>query len=85
MSADDKTDQQNVEGASGLEPSDGVEIDKTAITAEDAQQGDDTSDGNLTSWIGGTVARRRYVKVAPLVLVLLLVTSGALAAWLYVK
>jgi Mce-associated membrane protein len=85
MSADDKTEQQNVEGASDLEPSDGVEIDKTAIAAEDAQQGDDTSEGDLTSWIGGKVARRRHVKVAPLVLVLLLVTSGALAAWLYVK
>jgi Mce-associated membrane protein len=84
MSADDKTEQQNVEGAPDLEPSDGVEIDKTATAADEAQQGEDTSEG-LTSWIGGKVAHRRYVKVAPLVLVLLLVTSGALAAWLYVK
>ena len=85
MSAHDKTEQQNVEGAPDLEPSDGVEIDKTATTADETQQREDTSEGDLTSWIGGKNARRRYVKVAPLVLVLLLVTSGALAAWLYVK
>jgi Mce-associated membrane protein len=84
MSAEDKTEQQNVEGAPDLEPSDGVEIDKTAEEADDAQQDDETIADDATSWIGGKVARRRQLKVAPLVLVLLLLVSGALAAWLYV-
>jgi Mce-associated membrane protein len=83
MSADDKTEQQNVEGVADLEPSDGVEIDKTAADeadeADEAQQDDDTTLG-----LGDKVARRRRVKVAPLVLVLLLLLSGALATWLYV-
>ena len=34
MSADDKTEQQNVESTPDLEPSDGVEIDKTAEEAD---------------------------------------------------
>ena len=86
MSADDKTEQQNVEDVADLEPSDGVEIDKTAADEGDeadeadvAQQDDDTALG-----LGDKVARRRRVKVAPLVLVLLLLLSGALATWLYV-
>jgi Mce-associated membrane protein len=83
MSADDKTEQQNVEDVADLEPSDGVEIDKTAADEADevdeAQQDDDTTLG-----LGDKVARRRRVKVAPLVLVLLLLLSGALATWLYV-
>jgi Mce-associated membrane protein len=80
MSADDKNEQQNVEGVADLEPSDGVEIDKTAADeADEAQQDDDTTLG-----LGDKVARRRRVKVAPLVLVLLLLLSGALATWLYV-
>jgi Mce-associated membrane protein len=83
MSADDKTEQQNVEDVADLEPSDGVEIDKTAADeddeADEAQQDDDTTLG-----LGDKVARRRRVKVAPLVLVLLLLLSGALATWLYV-
>jgi Mce-associated membrane protein len=79
MSAEDKTEQQNVEGAPDLEPSDGVEIDKTADAADEAQEDDDTTLG-----LGGEVARRRHVKVAPMVLVLLLLLSGALATWLYV-
>jgi Mce-associated membrane protein len=49
-----------------------VEIDKTADDTDEAQQDDDTT------------KLRRPVKVAPLVLVLLLAVSGALAAWLYV-
>jgi Mce-associated membrane protein len=77
MSADDKTAQQNVEGVADLEPGDGVEIDKTA--ADEADEADDTTLG-----LGDKVARRRRVKVAPLVLVLLLLLSGALATWLYV-
>jgi Mce-associated membrane protein len=73
MSADDKTEQRDVEDAPDLEPSDGVEIDKTADDTDEAQQDDDST------------KLRRPFKVAPLVLVLLLVVSGALAAWLYVK
>lgn len=84
MSAEDSTEQQNVEAAPNLEPSDGVEIDKTAEEADEAQQDDETIAGDATSWIGGKVARCRQLKVAPLVLVLLLLVSGALAAWLYV-
>ena len=83
MSADDKTEQQNVEDVADLEPSDGVEIDKTAADeadeADEAQQDDDTTLG-----LGDKVARRRRVKVAPLLLVLLLLLSGALATSLYV-
>jgi Mce-associated membrane protein len=80
MSADDKTEQQNVEDVADLEPSDGVEIDKTAANeGDEAQQDDDTTLG-----LGDKVARRRRVKVAPLLLVLLLLLSGALATWLYV-
>ena len=83
MSADDKTEQQNVEDVADLEPSDGVEIDKTAANegdeADEAQQDDDTALG-----LGDKVARRRRVKVAPLLLVLLLLLSGALATWLYI-
>ena len=86
MSADDKTEQQNVEDVADLEPSDGVEIDKRAADeddeadeADEAQQDDDTTLG-----LGDKVARRQRVKVAPLVLVLLLLLSGALATWLYV-
>ena len=80
MSADDKTEQQNVEDVADLEPSDGVEIDKTADDDDDeAQQDDDTTLG-----LGDKLARRLRVKVAPVVLVLLLLLSGALATWLYV-
>jgi len=80
MSADDKTEQQNVEDVADLEPSDGVEIDKTADDdADEAQQDDDTTLG-----LGDKLARRLRVKVAPVVLVLLLLLSGALATWLYV-
>lgn len=85
MSADEKTEQQNVEGPPDLEPSGGVEIDKTAEEADEAQQDDEEIAGDATSWIGGKVARRRHLDFAPLVLVLLLMVSGALAAWLYVN
>jgi Mce-associated membrane protein len=83
MSADDKTEQQNVEGVADLEPGDGVEIDKTA--ADEADEADEARhDDDTTLGLGDKVARRRRVKVAPLVLVLLLLLSGALATWLYV-
>jgi Mce-associated membrane protein len=80
MSADDKTEQRSVESVPDLEPSDGVEIDKTAGGADDTQQDDDT-----TSRVNGKVAGWPQVKVAPVVLVLLLLVSGALATWLYVS
>jgi Mce-associated membrane protein len=83
MSTDDKTEQQTVEGVSDLEPSDGVEIDKTADAADEAQQDDDTTPPDTTPPLGDAVARHR-AKVVPAVLVLLLVVSGALAVWLYV-
>jgi Mce-associated membrane protein len=82
MSSDDKTEQQTVEGVSDLEPSDGVEIDKTA-DADEAQHDVDTTSPDTTSPLGDEVVRRRRVKIVPAVLVLLLVASGALAAWLY--
>ena len=85
MSADEKTEERDVEASPDLEPSDGVEIDETAADADEAQSDDDTTERDLMSWIGGKVARRRHVKLVPLVLVLLLLVSGALAAWLYVK
>lgn len=69
--ADDKT-ERDVEDAPDLEPSDGVEIDKTAQDT-DGRQADETT------------KLRRPVIVAPLVLALLFLVSGALAAWLYVK
>lgn len=74
--SDNKTEQRDVEDVSDLEPSDGVEIDKTAEGADEAQH--DNEDGD-------TPARRRNGKLAPLVLVLLLLVSGTLAAWLFVK
>ena len=72
MSANDKTEQRDVEDAPDLEPSDGVEIDKTAQDT-DERPADETT------------KLRRPVIVAPLVLALLFLVSGALAAWLYVK
>jgi Mce-associated membrane protein len=84
MSTDDKAEQQTVEGVSDLEPSDGAEIDKTAEEADEAQQDDETIAPDTTSPLGDEVSRRRRVKIVPVVLVLLLVASGALAAWLYV-
>jgi Mce-associated membrane protein len=82
MSTEDKTEQETVDGASELEPSDGVEIDKTADATDETQQDDDTTAPDSTSTSGDEVARRR-IKVVPVVLVLLLLASGALAAWLY--
>jgi Mce-associated membrane protein len=72
MSANDKTEQRDVEDAPDLEPSDGVEIDKTAQDT-DERQADETT------------KLRRPAIVAPLVLALLFLVSGALATWLYVE
>jgi len=86
-SADDKTKERNVEAASDLEPSDGVEIDKATTATEDGgepQRDNETTAGDAASGIGGKVARARRVIVVPVVLALLLLVSGALAAWLFV-
>lgn len=72
MSADDKAEQQDVESVPDVEPTSGVEIDKVADTADDTQQDDE-----------GKVSRWRRVKLAPVVLVLVFLASGALAGWLY--
>jgi Mce-associated membrane protein len=72
MSADDKTEQQDVESVPDVEPTDGVEIDKIADSTDETPQDDD-----------GKVARWRRVKLGPVVLVLFLLVSGALAARLY--
>jgi Mce-associated membrane protein len=78
MSADEKT-ERDVESPPDLEPSDGVEIDRTTGDAHEAPRDDDP-----TTRIGGKVARLRRLPIAPVVLVLLLLVSGALTAWLYV-
>jgi len=85
MSADDTTEQRKVADAPDLEPSDGVEIDKTAPDGHEARHDDGATKRERTSWIGGKVARHRHHDFAPLVLILLLLVSGALAAWLYAK
>ena len=70
MSADDKTEQRDAD-APDLEPSDGVEIDKTTQDTGE-RQADKTT-------------KPRQPVIAPLVLVLLFLVSGALATWLYVE
>jgi Mce-associated membrane protein len=77
MSADNETDQQDVESVPDLEPSDGVEIDKTAEDADETPQDDGTAARSTAE------VARRQLKLVPVVLVLLLLVSGALAAWLY--
>jgi Mce-associated membrane protein len=72
MSANDKTEQRDVEDAPDLEPSDGVEIDKTARDTDERPADETTKLG-------------RPVIVATLVLALLFLVSGSLAAWLYVQ
>lgn len=63
----------NVEDAPDVKATEGVEIDKAATETDESPQ--------------GTQAMRRQiavpVKLAPVVLVLLLLVSGGLAAWLY--
>lgn len=72
MSADDKTKQQDVENVPDVEPTSGVEIDKATDAADETQQDDEVK-----------VARWRRLKLGPVALVLVLLASGALAAWLY--
>jgi Mce-associated membrane protein len=77
MSADDKTEQDNAEAAPDLEPSDGVEIDKSVDDTDKPQ-------AYATTTADGVAGNLRIV-VVPVVLVLLLLISGGLATWLYVK
>jgi Mce-associated membrane protein len=79
MSADDKTEQRDAEDAPDLEPSDGVEIDKTAEDVENDKTAQDADERQADK----TTKLRRPV-VAALVLALLFVVSGALTGWLYV-
>lgn len=72
MSADDKTGQQDVESVPDVEPTSGVEIDKVTAAADETQQDDE-----------GKLARWRRLKPGPVALVLALLLSGGLAAWLY--
>jgi Mce-associated membrane protein len=72
MSADDKTEQHDVESVPDVEPTSGVEIDKVADAADETQPDND-----------GNVARWRQAKLGPVVLVLVLLVSGALAGRLY--
>jgi Mce-associated membrane protein len=79
MSSDDKTEQRDAEDAPDLEPSDGVEIDKTAQDVENDKTAQDADERQADK----TTKLRRPV-VAALVLALLFVVSGALTGWLYV-
>jgi Mce-associated membrane protein len=72
MSADDTTEQQDVESVPDVEPTSGVEIDKVTAAADETQQDDE-----------GKLARWRRLKPGPVALVLALLLSGGLAAWLY--
>jgi Mce-associated membrane protein len=72
MSADDNTEQQDVESVPDVEPTSGVEIDKVTAAAGETQQDDE-----------GKFARWRRLKPGPVALVLALLLSGGLAAWLY--
>ncbi|WP_142281482.1 hypothetical protein [Mycobacterium kyorinense] len=74
MNVDDKTETENADETRDVEPTEGVEIDKAAET-DQASQPQTTSRGKITL----------RLKVVPVVLVLLLLASGGLAAWLYFK
>jgi Mce-associated membrane protein len=89
MTADDKIEHDNVGNVSDVEPCDGMEIELPSDTAlgknvgTDETRQDDTTARATTPGKSDGVARRRHVKVVPVVLVLLLVVSSGLAAWLY--
>ncbi|GBE67518.1 hypothetical protein MFM001_39800 [Mycobacterium sp. MFM001] len=72
MNVDDKTEAENTDEARDVEATEGVEIDK-ATEVEQAPQ--KATRGKITL----------RLKVVPVVLVLLLLASGGLAAWLYFK
>jgi Mce-associated membrane protein len=85
VTADDKTEQQHVGNVSDVEPTDGVESDETEeqnVGADETKQ-DDTIARATAPRKGDRVARWRRIRVVPVVLVLLLLLSGGLAAWLY--
>jgi Mce-associated membrane protein len=82
MSGDDTTEQPSTESVSDREPGD-ASVTDTATDADETAGNESTS--ATDGWIGGRIMRRVNVPVIPLVLVLLLLMSGALAAWLYVK
>jgi Mce-associated membrane protein len=87
VTADDKTEHQDVGKASDVEPIDAVEIDEPEeqnVGTDETRQ-DDTTTRTTAPRTGDRVARWRRVRVVPLVLVLLLLISGGLAAWLYVS
>jgi Mce-associated membrane protein len=71
VSADNDTEQRDDEAAPDIEPTDGVEIDKSA-------DGDDGVKSSVPPW-----RRVSAIPVIPLVLVLALLAAGGLAAWLY--
>lgn len=74
MNVDNKTEAENADETRDVEPTEGVEIDKTA-ESEPASQPETKSRGKITL----------RLKVVPVVLVLLLLASGGLAVWLYFK
>ncbi|HEY9304981.1 MAG TPA: hypothetical protein VIO95_11890 [Mycobacterium sp.] len=83
MSTEDKTEERTVDDVSEVEASEGVEIDKTEDAADEAQPDDETSTPDTPATVDDEAALRRWVKVVPVVLALLLVAAGALTAWLY--
>jgi Mce-associated membrane protein len=69
----DKTEDQNLGDVPDAEAGEGAEVDKSVTETDESAQGKQTT-------------RRKIavpVRVVPLVLVLLLLVSGGLAAWLY--
>ena len=73
MNVEDKTAERNVDDAPDVKPTEGIENDKAVTETDESPQ--------------GKQAPRRKIavplKVAPVILVLLLLVSGGLAAWLY--
>jgi Mce-associated membrane protein len=67
------------ETTADVEPTEGVEIDKSTDTQEDSTTAD-TSDDTTT---GETRRRLSAIPVIPVVLVLGLLAAGAVASWLY--
>ena len=62
-----------------VEPTDGVEIDKSADTEDDSTEFDTSADDDKST----SDVRRRSIPVIPVVLALALVAAGLLAGWLY--
>lgn len=75
MNVDDKTPDDNVGDARDVDVTAGVEIDKAATPAGEAPQGRRTGGRNLAV----------RIKVVPAAVVLALLLSAGLAAWLYVS